>query len=522
MSYKDEMDEFWDLSKLVPRKKSVGAFSAREKTHEYTAPGSDEPEDKAERRLTFKELSMAEDRAPDTSYTPRGEGLIKRVTIKRTHDRFDFYGNFRKAAMVYFDFKASRCDFVQFYSYMPQYSQLSTAQKNYYFYWRDELRQGRLIKSDYSYLCLFAYEILNLPDLIPPKEGIELLCKVWRGYRRELPRLDESFAVWVQDYCLVHALPCPTEYIGDFVHEIIEQSGLREFYLSGILGLSPESMAVTVSYLSDYDWRRAKYAVSDNDGVYSKHMLGAMGRLLLHLWSTGELIGKDGKTVTLSKSAFPRSLCTHSVKCTLEIEYCPISESLPLREAVTSAVRYTENKLRALIGVKSRLAVKNIDPYHKNIIDTYFDSIYRKESEKRRLESVPEYEKLYDAPNRGVDISGADEIERSSWENTRRLVVEEELLADEIIPVASTQTVTEEPTPTEEQTETEGLAPTERELLSRLLCGFVCASAEYDLAAERINELALDSLGDILIDIGDSGYGLIEDYREEAERLLEE
>lgn len=524
MNKNDEMDKFWDLSRLVPKKKQARPFSAQITTVEHTVNAeriSDENSDK--NKLTFTSFKESSEKQPDVSYAPPS-GLIKRVTIKRTLDRFDFYGNFRKAALVYFDFKTKKCDFSQFYSYAPQYSQLTLPQKNYYFYWRDELRRGNYIKSDYSYVTLYAYEILNLPDLIPPKEGVRLLALVWKNYRKELPRIDSSFAVWVQDYCLVHQLECPTDIIGDFMHEIIELSGFPEFYLSAALGMSGEGTSVLINYLSDYDWRRAKHVAHDTDGTYKKHLTRAVGRLIYALWADGSFMSNATDVRRITRTAFPKSLVTHSVKSTLEIEFFSALSSSLLRESITNAVRYSENKLRGAMGIKSRLSVKEIDGYHKHILDKYFDGVLAAEAEKRRKESLPEYEKLYDAPSVAISVSGADEIERASWQNTARLIVEDAQEVDtvEILPVyEQVDTARHSASPEEaSSTESAGLSDYEREFLALVMNGAAVQSAKNDLAAERINEFALDEIGDVLIDILGDAYALIEDYREDAERLI--
>ena len=524
----DEIDKFWDLSKLVPKKAPIRPFSAEIKTALHTVGVQEQTDsrDVQSNRLTFKNLGQPTEKLPDTVYEPMSGGLIKRVTIKRTLDRFDFYGNFRKAALLYFHFKAQKCEFVPFYSYAPQYSQLTTEQKNYYFYWREELRNGNYIKSDYSYITLYVYEILNLPDLIPPSDGIKLLALVWKNYRAALPRIDTSFSVWVQDYCLVHQLECPIDIIGDFMHEIIELSGFPEFYLSATLGTSPEGMSVLISYLSDYDWRRAKHLASDADGFYKKHLMRSVGRLIYALWADGSFMSEAGEIRRISRSAFPKSLVTHSVKCTLEIEFYSALSSRALRESVTNAVRYAENKLRCAMGIKSRLAVKEMNGYHKHILDKYFEGILAAEAEKRRKEAIPEYEKLYDAPRVDMSVSGADEIEHASWQNTERLIAYsvEEYEPVEILPPKEDTIITEIEVNTELYAKNDEngskLSESEREFLASVMNGTASQSAECDLAAERINELALDTVGDILIEILDGAYALIEDYREDAERLI--
>lgn len=534
MSKNKQMDDFWDLSKLVPKRKPINTFSAGIKTVEHTiADSTSDANDANERKLTFSEVKIEKNERADDSYEPKNTAFLKKITIKRTLDRFDFYGNFRKAALVYFDYKTQKCDFVPFYSYTPQYSQLTTDQKNYYFYWREEVRRGNYIRSDYSYVILYAYEILNLPDLIPPKDGLKALALLWKSYRAELPRLDSSFAVWVQDYCLVHKLECPIEIIGDFMHGIIELSGFPEFYLSSLLDTLGEGVGVFVSYFSDYDWRRSRYATSDEGDFYKKHMLRTMSRLVSAMRAGGEFISSSADIKSISRSAFPKSLLTHSVKCTLEIEYYSILTSPSLRTVITNAVRYTENKIRAALGIKSRLAVKEIDSYHKHVIDKYFEVILAQEIEKRRIASIPEYEKLYEAPRVDISVSGADEIERASWLTTERLIAE--TIADEyafealMCPEKEIQEINEDCGADDTNPSTAAHQPVvasvpsgaDSELLRAILSGTARHSVENDLAAERLNEVALDVIGDVIIEILGDGYSLIEDYRDEAERLFE-
>ena len=147
----NDRDDFWDIDKLVPKKKkTVSSFMTVNKTVTFTSEG-EEDKGREERKLSFDSMKgIAQSR--DTVYQNEGAGLVRSVTIKRFIDKYDFYGNFRKAALLYYDYKTDRCDFAPFYSYMPQYSQLSTEQKNYYFYWRRELREGKYLRSDYSYL----------------------------------------------------------------------------------------------------------------------------------------------------------------------------------------------------------------------------------------------------------------------------------------------------------------------------------------------------------------------------------
>ena len=506
----DERDEFWNIEKLVPKKKSsLAPFATRITTAENVIDG-DEGRDNAENKINFNlhgELASAE----SVTYVPGRPGLIKSVTIKRSLDKYDFYGTFRKSALLYFDCKADKCDFVPFYSYMPQYSQLASAQKSYYFYWRSLAASSKFIKCDYSYLYLYVYEILNLPEKYPPESAIKLLCRLWREYRASLPRIDAYFALWIQDFCLVYNLECPIDEVREFIFDVISSSAFKEFYISNVDVTSDSDVNALIAYLSDYDWRRGKYAGGDNRKMYSEYLQEAMKRFFFHLKEDGLLLGGDTSVVT-RRDAFAHSLCTHSVKCKLEIEYVPLSRDEDLRSLVTEAVRYTENKLRALFGIKSRLAIRTLDDKYKRTIDRYFDAIIAEEKRRVARENAPAYERLYDAPKEKLSFSGAENIELSSWSTTVRLVGDE--AEDTIIPVVAFSAPPTESEKSEiEAPNDSGLSIEDKELLVRLLDGD--ADLKNDSVAERINGFFVDAIGDIILENDGKSYVIIEDYREE-------
>ena len=533
----DKLDDFWDISKLTPKKSNkLSPFSQNEKTTEFYIDGQ-APSSSEEGKLTFPGMSSeASGAGSDISYEPKTRGFIKSVKIIHSRDRYDFYDSFRKAALIYFDFKTAKCEFAPFYSYMPQYSQLNSAQKNYYFYWRSEVRRGRYIKTDYSYIYLFVYEILNLPDKITPEDGLMLLCRLWREYRADLPRIDDFMAVWVQDYCLVYNLECPVDLLRDFIFDVISAVSFKEFYLSGVDGKDPDGVAAMTAYLSDYDWHKGKYATSEHGEEYKRHMEGALGTLIAYLWNNGEMLRSDTAPMKVRRDAFPKSLCTHSVKCKLEIEYYPLCTSDAMRRSFTAAVKYSENKLRAALGVKSRLAIKDLPTDYAAIIDNYFEDIIAAARYERLRAQAPEYEKLYDALEDELSHDSADEIERLSWGTTARLVEEELSEEDQAEAIFEPETpapelapnVPEQPLLEQDTSARYGLSDGEIDFITALLSGdgealrsaTDAVGESRDYIAERINEAFSESFGDIIIELIDDEYKIIEDYVEEISEWL--
>ncbi len=538
-----DVDDFWSIDKLLPKKKSsLTQFSTSEKTVSVYVEGEDGGGNKSENKLNFDLYKSGENTAvsAERSYHPEGSYLIKEVRIIPSLDKYDFYDTFRKAALIYFDYRSGRCDFTPFYSYKPQYSQMNTAQKKYYFYWRDEIRKKKYLKTDYSYVYLYAYEILNLPDKIEKKQGLSMLCDVWEAYRQDLPKIDFAFSAWVQDYCLIYGLPCPSDRISGFLFDVINASDLKEFYLTD-KGLDNKSgISALIAYLSDYDWRRGKYAGGEHGADYRMHVEGAMNTVVESLIRNRSIISPD--TVRVSRAAFPGSLCTHSVKCNIEIEYYPLAGVPEIREAVTAALKYTENKLRSMLGIKSRLATRGLPDDYKMIIDAYFSRIFERINKEKTKASIPEYERLYDAPKENISFEDASEIEKASWDVTARLVSGTE--AEDVEPDGSgevfgcreykhqtevpltdegnsTQTVKEG---SEQETmDSYGTSYAEQKFIS-LLCRGKNSEAKAvaaecgmlpELLVEKINEAFADNFGDVIIEEYMGFYHIIEDYSEE-------
>ena len=529
MISEEKKDDFWDLDKLLPKKRHsiLAPFSTDKKvvTHEIVSENGNAAKESADcdKRLTLS----AKEEGSEEEYE-YSDGLVRKVKIKKILDKYDFYSNFRKSALLYYDVPGSKCEFVPFFSYMPQYSQLDMPARQYYFYWRDMIRRGKYIKTDYSYIYLFVYEILNLPDKIPAEQGIKLLTNLWRAYRSELPNIDSNMSLWLQDYCFVHRMKCPTNEIRDFIYDVISVAEFKEFYLSDVTGGGDDAISALLAYLSDYDWRRGKYAGGEHKQIYERHMISAMRSLISQIWRSGEVFRNGNfEAATVSRSAFRGSLCTHSVKCKLEIEYIPLSRAEALRRGVSAAVKYAENKLRALLGVKSRLSVKDLPDEYKEIIDGYFISVFDKARREREIASMPEYERMYDANSTGLSFDGASEIERSSWSTTVRLVADSD---DEIEIITQNDENTCEKVEQKNTTSANkyGLETGCIELISAIFTvdkgkinsALLLIGTPIEEAVNVINEAFSDNFGDIIITEELGEYSVIEDYREDIEEWL--
>ncbi len=556
MSANDKIGDnnFWDLSQLVNRKEPAPTTFSPTVKLATVSDGETAVKEKEENRLTFQKLtetkpdeSEVKNRTAKTDgafvYTPEDNSLIKEVRITEEKGSFNFYATFKSDALELFYEEGVECPYAQYFSYVPQYVQLTKAQKDYYLWWRTCLRRGENIKSDYSYFWLYVYEIINLPDIIPPKEGIKMLCRVWRDYRKALPNVDKNMMVWMCDYCLLHGLSCPREEIAEFLPLVIEESNFKEFYL-GQRVFDDLNVDYITSVASDYNWHKSKILKNENSkDLFDRHMNACLRLPISILFDRGHISLSKDNTYTLSYSAFNRSLCGYFNRKHIEIEYRSLSHATSIRAIVTMTVKYAENKIRAMLGVKSRLAIINLPDEYKSAIDTYFDTL--PENNAQKMQVRPDYEKLYDALDKNISFGDAMEIEQSSWETARLLAAEDEEITPsperEFSTAELVRTVTpiEEKTPVTEAEETSsphkntendyyGLSFEYVEFISALVnddrqkalsVSRVLQKSEEGVA-EYINEVFSDFFGDVIIEITENGCEILPDYIEEVTEWL--
>ncbi len=516
-------DDFWDLAELIPKKKKAASLAPRFGGEVKTAEiQSGERESAPSEQLS---LTGRDELTSEEEYRPADNPLLYSVKLVRRDVGYSFYGQFRKSAVYYFDKRGEPVDYVPFFSYIPQYSQLSEAQLAYYLYFRDSLRIGETPRTDYSYFWLYIYEILNLPDLIPPSEGVLYLCRAWSAYRTVLPKIDKYMTVWLADYCLVHRLPCPLEELRSFLGAIMENGGFREFYLGGVSSLTEDGVSALIGMTSDYRCEKSRFAVGEHADLFRRHVFGVMTEVFRLLFSKGDVTVATDSLSTIRRDAFVGAISSHRIKCSLEIEYASFSTSAGLRAVVTAALKYAENRLRAFLSVKSRLSVPPLVPEYRKVIDAYFDRLTNQARAERAASERPSYEVLYEAESKGLSFDGAAEIEALSWENARLLASDEDLL--------ETDFTVSSPKPTEKTVEQEddsyGLGHADAVFLHAILLGDTeelslavsTAGVSKDGFAERINEAFSEYFGDVVLELNDDGYIVIEDYIDEVMKWTE-
>ena len=527
----EELDDFWDIASLVPKKsvspyRNTGAdtsakeISVSDTVMEKKTTDSDSVIKRYVNPLHYEQKKIRREAFESTeSYYPENS-LLHKVTLKKRKSEYQLYEEFLADAIRYKDADANECEFAPYYSYVPQYNQLSRAQLDYYLWWRKCFREGTLIKIDYSYILLYIFELINLGERQDVRLAQELLSEIWNVYHSEYAALASKLATWICDFSLIHRLPAP-ENIRHSVGRRVP--ALKEFYLHMPKGDYEGCARSLIKYATEYDYKTSKFAKEPNLEIFDKHIFGAM-LVAVKLYSKdgallSELSSEDSKLI---RNCYEGALCVSDQRFEIEVKYCSFSRSNELRYILGDIVKYSENKIRAYLGVKSKLSVYSVSGELQKAIDAYFETaLFSKPKPSQKKEEKHEYDVLYDLPRIEFSLDRARQIEEASWGVTKDLISAFE---------AESPNPEPEPEPIPETfVESDTGDATLREALGEYLA-FAEALKRRDgdacrrLAAEKgkmldgvvdeINEIAVEIIGDVLIEEGDDGFEILDCYRD--------
>lgn len=448
--------------------------------------------------------------------------------------------------------KGSECAYASYYSYSPRYSQMSRAQLNWYLWWRENTRNGIFLKTDESYIILYAYELVATGDGEDIEKSLDMLCSLYNNYS------DKDISVVfhtiiksiICDFCLLHALTPPIEKLKILDRQLLLNAFLPEFFIDLSEKNRQHTIDLGLTSLSMYDYRRSKFYSEETAQKFKDSINQALSavindeRAFRSITSFTE--GVYG-CVTAERRPFSRMVNIVNKSIRLEIEYFQLSS---IQAAITDAVRYSENKLREHLGIKNKLHIMSVNPYVKEAIDRFFEVNYpaiptvdrRRKNNSEKAAEVNEYDKLYDVPKTEISPKRAFEIEQESWSTTKILIEafenEHDDMGDKTNATKSTiEPIFENSFASVPDDYSSPQADINSGSLSEQLCAALGDIADFielcknasaleqrkfasshslsvDEVADKINESAVDIFGDIVLEDDGGTYRIIEDYKD--------
>lgn len=331
---------------------------------------------------------------PKPAATADGQGLTPNEKVRRFIESFNIATGekaFVQQAKQLEDYVEREAEFVPFKRYYPQYDSMMESQRKWYFYWRNEVRYERYLRSDLSYIFLYVYELINGIGWQDPQDGYYMLMEIWTAYRSDFPKLDDYMGDWIADFVLVHQLDIPFAELAERVpHGIFGSKDLYELEL--LHRFQQESLDFTLEMLaalSDYNVMRSKFYLGGGRtvlesyvpkvlAVMDRYLLAKHGQRLIDYLHPGEVEKRE--RVLFRGALYDSSLHGKRVK----IGVVPLSSHPPLRAMVTQLIRLTENTLRKLHGFKGKLRVEAVDEEITVLVERYLEREYNAAQEAKR------------------------------------------------------------------------------------------------------------------------------------------
>ena len=538
MPKNENIDAFWDIEDLVPcrPKKAVSRREFSDVTATEIVLETDVKHDGIKippRTVTEKKESSGVKREYDA------DGLISHVKILSWPTVFEFYTKFCKDAARYFSLTHEPCEYVYFFSYMPQYEQMTVSQMSYYLYWRSEARKENYLKTDINYLFLYIYEIINLPDQISPPDGARMLSRLWKVYRGEFRYLDKYLGEWLCDYCLIHGVAPDWDALESFAGEITSKVSLPEFYLK-----NGEVSWQLIETISSYDYTKSKY-YEMHAAEYDLHIPRALTR------AVNRIIMKNPEdfgicAIKTSRDSYAGAIVSHRSKFKMEITRYALRKTSAggeqdLKHLLANLIKLAENQLRSAFGIKSRFSPVISDERLKQEILAYFNEhlpVRAVKSKKKEAEEES-YMRLYEPKQQGIaDISRALDIEKQAWETAELLSVEEaeDICFMETAPLEVLSSLSEEAVNTAIVPELLAVADEDDEFgfvsgvfsdmqQNALKAAMENRFSEYcrtvgvmeENMRGEINEISMEYIGDMILDCD---FTVLADYAEEIRAVL--
>ncbi|MFS0869388.1 TerB N-terminal domain-containing protein [Paenibacillus xylanilyticus] len=341
------------------------------------------------RQLEFIEIDLSEE--PETAAVPVPERST--MAHREFHSRqasgsiLSSEKRFVEEARHLEETEGDPAPFVPFMSYWPTYGVMNEPQREWYLYWRSEVRQERYPDTDLSYLFVHTYELINGIGWNEPQVGFDQLKRLWINYRARHPQLDVYMQEWLMDYALVHQLDMSLSEILDVTSGYLPAEML-DMEMHRILQnrVAEVSLKLLRRYY-DYDITLSKFYRDGGEEVLERYIPKVMALVDSYLLRTrqGGIVDqfklvneRTTERMLFRKAVYDDTLYGKSVLLT----YVPIGENADFVQFVTRVFRCTENKCRELLGFRGRLRGKTLEPELAGLIERYLDKAYAAEKAK--------------------------------------------------------------------------------------------------------------------------------------------
>lgn len=413
----------------------------------------------------------------------------------------------------------------------------------------------------------FATSLLNNTENQSADSIISGLLNLYDVYQKKIPMLAARIPEWICDFCLINESPhiffetCVSRIFNAFFANDYFIWDCVSSYSQGNNIAAEEKTMLALNGLCRTDYKSFSHRNSQTK-LYESSIRAV---LPVVLQKAARENGKDffiPPPKKLFRNAYSGLACKSEVLKTFEIVYLPFSECTELCVLTTESVKFTENLIRQGSGIKSKISGISLPAdYRKIISDTlrerfpeFFpplakvgrkhkknDSVLKKKNDENKKNSATA-KKIADF---SVDLKKAEELESESWQIAELLSGDyenDEITvslgktenADNSFKIGITDNTANHSNKPEINVPEEWkdffatLSENEKAFLSCISQNKNTAAFAKKLGglslgfADSINEKAMESYGDIVIDVQAEIPQFLDDYKSELCKIFGE
>lgn len=286
--------------------------------------------------------------------------------------------SFYDAMKDFVDRAEPETSFTPFTHFYPTYSSMNERQEAWYFYWRSEVRAGRFLDTDLSYIFVHVYELLNGYGWETPEDGYQQLMGLWLAYRVYYPSLDNYLYEWIFTFAYIYNLTF--EVPSDPGIRLPSQPVIRDMLIERYRHEQPlELPFAIVDMLCDYALTSSSFYQDGHQMLMHDAIPQVIARADAYLLDSSgkgmlDLLGPE-RPVAHSYSAFNSAVYYGAYK-QINVTVMPYTSSLHLRSYINELVHYTENRLREMKDYRGRLRDTGLGADLTTLIDDFLASEY--------------------------------------------------------------------------------------------------------------------------------------------------
>ena len=469
-----------------------------------------------------------------SAYIPEKEVLPERLRQMRRlfeygmESAYDRAKNFYRQGMFMQDYEDDAPWSGDFVCYFPTYHDLTTKQLRGYFSWRSHIRRGDYLPIATSAAYIYVYELLNGIGAASPEDSLQKLKAFESGFIDSGigdARMRQNLRRWMPEFAVTQNLP--PEIARQYADpELLERDTSLailqrpegysdEEVFSALCMFSGKKLTVSPVVATDSDrgkhlfceaWRSAAahYRYKEKD-LFTLCFGGRMTRRWYPLANAVYFQQNRPNDVDYSLDA------SRSYHCRSGVWQVKAYEKLYFdRNKFQGFLHETDLRLRRYLKTGRYLRERPEDAWAIPYIDAVIEADRRAALEAER-------------PKITIDLSGLEQIRKDARTTRDSLLTEEELAEMED---------DEDTSGSYTDSHTEGNLPDvpldsiQIQILRALLHGDSVGKLIREnhltpsLVADRINEALFDEIGDTVLLCEDDELSLVEDYKEELERIL--